>query len=403
MNNKDNSPFTPGNPVPVELFVGRLEQINEVARYVKQAVTGRQENVFLTGERGIGKSSFASLLRHFAASEQNALGIHVFLGGVSSLDEMIRRVFEQVLKVTREQSWFDKIRQFFGENIQQVGLLGISIGFNPPKEHLQQLVSRFPETLHNLLAKIGEEQKALFIALDDVNGLAEKPEFANWYKSFVDEVATHFKNFPVFTMLVGLPEKRAKLAALQPSLMRIFRVVEIEKLSDDDVSHFLMEAFASSKMTVSKDALKLMVTYSSGLPTLMQEIGDATFWEDSDGMIGRQDAINWINLAAERIGMKYLDPKVYRTIRSERYRSILRKLTQVPLSTHFSRKELGAKLTEAEKKVLHNFLRKLRKLEIIESDLERGQGAYRFVNEIYPVYILMESQRYKSQASHRKA
>jgi AAA+ ATPase superfamily predicted ATPase len=402
MNNKENSPFTPGNPVPIELFVGRSEQINEVTRYIKQASAGKQENVFLTGERGIGKSSFASVLRHFAASEQNALGIHVFLGRVSSLDDMVRHVFEQVLKVTKEQKWFEKIRQFFGENIQQVGLLGISLGFNPPNHELQRLVSRFPEALYNLLTRIKDEQKALFIALDDVNGLAEKPEFANWYKSFVDEVATHYEDFPVFTMLVGLPEKRDKLASLQPSLMRIFRVVEIEKLSDDEVRHFLFQAFKTANLTVTEEAMDLMVRYSSGLPVLMQEIGDATFWEDSDGTVDRRDAVNGIMLAAERIGKKYLDPKVYGAIRSQRYRSILRKLARMPISRHFAKRDAEAMLNIEERRVLHNFLKKLRELGIIESDRERGPGVYRFANEIYPVYIRMESERFKRQSSSSK-
>ncbi|MFH1372775.1 MAG: AAA family ATPase [bacterium] len=402
MKNKDNSPFTPGSPVPAENFIGRTAQVDEAIRHMKQATRGKQQNVFLTGDRGIGKSSFASFLRHWAAEKENVLGIHVFLGRVSTLNEMVRHIFDQVLKVTQEQTWSQKIKQSFGDSIQQVGLFGISLSFNPRKDELENLVAKFPEALDNLLKGIRGEQKALFMALDDVNGLAEEPEFANWYKSFVDEVATHYKDFPVFTMLVGLPEKRDKLASLQPSLMRIFSIIEIEKLSDDDVREFLSQSFRSVNIPVSSEAMKLMVRFSSGLPILMHEIGDATFWVDDDESVNINDAVVGITLAAERIGRKYLDPKVYRAIRSKRYRSILRKLAQVPLSTHFSTKELGSKLTEAEKKVLHNFLRKLRELGIIESDLERGQGAYRFVNEIYPVYILMESQRYKTQASHKK-
>jgi hypothetical protein len=41
MNNKENSPFTPGSPVPVELFVGRSEQIKELIRYIGQTSPGK--------------------------------------------------------------------------------------------------------------------------------------------------------------------------------------------------------------------------------------------------------------------------------------------------------------------------------------------------------------------------
>lgn len=58
---KDRSPFSPGNPVPIELFVERIGQIEEIRKHVKQVKTGKQESFFLAGERGIGKSSFANI------------------------------------------------------------------------------------------------------------------------------------------------------------------------------------------------------------------------------------------------------------------------------------------------------------------------------------------------------
>ncbi len=393
MNNKENSPFTPGSPVPFELFVGRTKQIEELIRYVSQIPSGKQENVFLVGDRGIGKSSLASFVRYYIATQMNILGIHVFLGRVNSLEEMVRHVFDQILKEIKGEAWFQDAAKFFGKHIKEIGLFGISVTFTPPEQELRELVKQFPEALHNLLKKVKEQKKGLFIALDDINGLAEKREFANWYKSFVDEVATHYKDFPVFIMLIGLPEKRDHLSEIQPSLMRIFRVVEIEKLSNEEVGNFLTTAFEKAGLEVKADAKELMVKYSSGLPLLMHEIGDATFWEDKDGIVDKEDAIKGILTAAEKVGQKYLDPKVYRAIRSERYRSILRKLGEIPISRNFKKKEVEARLNESEKKVFHNFLKRIKELGVIEVDIEKERGTYRFVNEIYPIYIGMESER----------
>ena len=63
------------------------------------------------------------------------------------------------------------------------------------------------------------------------------------------------------------------------------------------------------------------------------------------------------------------------------------------MSRSFTKKEVEKKLTEDEKKVFHNFIQKTRKLGIIEIDKEAGMGSYRFINEIYPIYIRMESER----------
>lgn len=126
MNNKENSPFTPGNPVPVELFVGRSGRIEEVTRYIRQSLSGRQENVFLVGDRGIGKSSFAAFLRYLVSSRENILGIHVFLGGVSTLEEMVRHVFDQLLKETKGQPWFESIAGLFGKYVQEISHSSVS-------------------------------------------------------------------------------------------------------------------------------------------------------------------------------------------------------------------------------------------------------------------------------------
>jgi len=396
MNEKEYSPFTPGSPVPVDLFVGRSGQIKEVIRYINQTTSGKQENIFLTGDRGIGKSSLAAFIKQYVSDQHNILAIHVFLGRAKTLEELVRQVFDQLLKASKGQKWFDNIVKFFGKHIQQVGLFGISVNFSPHEKDLKKVVSNFPEALYNLIDKIKNEKNALFIALDDINGLADKVEFANWYKSFVDEVATRYKNFPVSVMLIGLPEKKDRLAILQPSLMRIFRVVEIEKLSDKEVEDFFVKAFTQADIYINSDALKLMVKYSSGLPLLMQEIGDATFWAESDEVVAKKDALKGIVSAAERIGKKYLDPKVYRALRSERYRSILRKLGE-PLSRYFTKAQVESRLNDNEKGVFHNFLKRLRDLGIIESDLERGRGAYRFINELYPVYIWLESELYSKE------
>ena len=325
------------------------------------------------------------------------LGIHVFLGGVTSLEETVRRVFEQLLKETYTETWFKKIRSLFGDFIKSVGLFGVSVTFSPPREQLEALARDFPNAIKNVFEKIQEEKSGLLVVLDDLNGLADKRVFADWYKSLVDYVATQNWSFPVLFILCGLPERRDTLSSLQPSLMRIFRVVEVERLADEEVTQFLENAFKKENVLVSPQAAALMRIYSSGLPALMHEIGDAAYWTDTDGRVDRRDAVMGIFTAAEKVGQKYLDPKVYRAIRSERYRAILGKLVPDLSAQRFRKRDVEAKLNDEEKKVLHNFLKRMRELGVIEADSERGRGEYRFVNRIFPVYIHMQSQAQKKR------
>ena len=175
-------------------------------------------------------------------------------------------------------------------------------------------------------------------------------------------------------MLISLPEKRERIIHFQPSLMRIFRGITIDKLTDEEVSNFILRAFDKVNIKVEEEAIELMVRYSGGLPILMQEIGDATYLIDDDQKITYKDALSGIISAAENVRKKYLDPKVYKAIKSKRYRTILKKLARQPYSRTFKKKEIEAKLTEAERKVFNNFLKRMRELGIIERDIEEGRG-----------------------------
>ena len=396
---KEDSPFTPGYPVSPELFVGREKQLKEIQRYIKLVASGKMENVFLSGERGIGKTSLANYLRELALKE-NFITIHVFLGGVCELEELVRIVFEEIYKDYNTQNWFKKVSDFFGKYIREVDLFGVSVSFSPPNKDLKELVRKFPEAIYNIIDKLKDDKKGIFIVLDDINGIVSNDDFAHWYKSFVDKIATSKKVFPILLMPVGLPEIRDTLSKQQPSLMRIFRVVEFTKLSDEEVKNFFIKAFKKVNKEVNSKELDLMVMFSSGLPVFMQEIGDAVFLNSQDKVITFDDVRYGIVDAADRIGKKYLDPQVYRTLRSDKYRTILRKMGN-KLIFKFKKTEMKKLLNEKEIKVFDNFLRRMRELGIIIEDIEEGPGAYRFVNDLYPVYIMIENIRYKSSKKNK--
>ena len=393
----DNSPFTPGNPVSAELFTGRTRQIQEVAYYLKQAAFGKLENVFLAGDRGIGKSSFASVARRLAQDDCNLASVHVHLGHVSTIDELVRRILQELVKEGFNQPWYARVSDFVGNYVQvrRVGVLGvIDLEFRPAPEELSRLSDNFPEVLGEFIAHITREKSGVVIVLDDINGLAESTRFANWYKSFVDTIATNrnYQKYPALFMLCGIPERRFQMIARQPSVARIFRVLELERLSDEEVRDFFIRAFESISVTVEDDAAQLIVEYSSGLPVMMQEIGEATFWVNQNGVVNWDDAASGISLAAINVGHKYLHPSVYNALRSQRYQTIIRKIAQDSAEMTFTSEQMADILTPGEFNVYDDLLGTMRELGIVERDTLAGRGAYKYTNPIYPLYMWMEAQ-----------
>jgi len=392
---KDYSPFTPGQPVPLEFFVGRLAEVEKLIHAVKAATEGNLRVLFLTGERGIGKSSLAAFVRFIAERDHLVLGLHTFLGGVSTLEEMVRRVFDRLLKESTGKTWHEKIRQFFGNHIRQVGLFGVSVEFSGGEQELNRFVADFLPALRNLMDKLKDEKKAIFLVLDDINGLAESEKFANWVKSLVDEIATSFKPLPLCLILVGLEERRQSLIAHQPSLARVFDIIEIKIWSPQETEDFFRRTFSKVNIEVTKEAMELLCNFAGGFPVLAHEIGDATFQIDTDGKIDLNDAAKGIEVAADVVGRKHLEPQVFQAIRSAKYRKILRKIAQKPFEIAFTSRDIRPRLTAEENKVFHNFLRRMRQLGVLQKDPEQGRGAYRFANRLHYLYFWLEALRAK--------
>src|SRR2546426_3648049 len=63
---RERNPFNPTAPSSPEYFAGRLREIDFIVRALNQTRHGSQQNVMVTGERGIGKSSLALLARYIA-------------------------------------------------------------------------------------------------------------------------------------------------------------------------------------------------------------------------------------------------------------------------------------------------------------------------------------------------
>ena len=124
-------------------------------------------------------------------------------------------------------------------------------------------------------------------------------------------------------------------------------------------------------MSIDEDALNLMVHFSSGHPTMMQEIGAGIYWICESKSISREYAFRGIVRAGGEIGIKYLQSSLDSSIRSNKYLNIFNKLGEDFISNFngeysFKKKDFALKLDENESKVFSDFLIIARQLGILE-------------------------------------
>jgi hypothetical protein len=177
------------------------------------------------------------------------------------------------------------------------------------------------------MVKEFDNKNGLIIIIDDINGLSDNPEFVNWYKSFADILFTNYRNkSPICMILAGYPEKLEIMQEQNPSFTRIFSHIKLKGLSNEEITDFFNKSFDKINMNINYEAIDILVKYSSGLPNMMQEIGNCTFYMSDNKTINYDDAFNGILYAGDEIGKKYLQPLLDRSIRSMEYLGIFEKI-----------------------------------------------------------------------------
>ena len=390
---KGKSPFYPGQPVPLELFVGRSRQIEQIMqRGVGQVAAGKPVAMFVRGEYGIGKCSIAVYCQARAERECGLLGIYATLGGVASLDGVGERVLEGAVRAGMlDPSRGERIRDLLSKYVAEVGLFGVKLKTGELKKHAPEITSGLLKFLEELRQKTHENgTKGIFLVLDEINGIAADPKFAHYLKALVDSNALSRKPVPLLLMLCGVEARRADLVPSHEPVNRIFDLVDIDVMSPTEMSDFFKRAFDSVHMSVEAGALETLERYSAGIPKVMHMVGDEAFWLAREPVVTRETAIQAVMSATEKFGQRYLDLQVYRALRSKDYKAILSRIVEDPLDVVIQRADVGKRLSESERKKFDDFLQKMKSLQVLRPG--RSAGEWEFIHPMVALYIWMRAE-----------
>jgi Cdc6-like AAA superfamily ATPase len=393
---KGESPFYPGQPVPVDLFVGRKEEISRLERAISQTAGGKPQAVFISGDYGIGKSSLARYVREMADQEYGLLGFHVLLGKASSTDDIaihtVQSVFESYIK--QKTSISETFKNMFAKYVGEQSLFGVTLRFDELKKDAPDISNGFLPFLKKIHKEAGNDYKGLMLIFDEINGIASKPFFARFIKDLVDSNALSTDPLPLLIVLCGTEDKYRDIVTQHKPVERIFEIAQLNPMTKDEMSEFYETAFDKVEMDIDEDAMDFLLKYSSGLPKLMHLIGDAAFWIADEDTITEPIALQAIFTAADDVGRKFVDQQVYKALQSKDYRSILKKLAKLHFSREFNKNEIAKGLNETEKKKLNNFLQKMKKLNVLVSGDDRG--IYQFRDALTSLYIYMKERKDRS-------
>lgn len=136
-----------------------------------------------------------------------------------------------------------------------------------------------------------------------------------------------------------------------------------------------------------------MVSFTYGMPLVMQQIGESVFWLAEENVINKNIAIEGIISAAIELGNKQIRSKLDK-IRSDHYENILLKICSNKKFS-FKKSQIKEYLSNDEKNALTDCLARVKDLGIIESIGKENSGEYEFSNRLFFVYFLIKSTFYK--------
>ena len=237
--------FTPSAPINrLSLLAGRVPQ----RRAVSDAILQRGRHAVLFGERGVGKTSLASVLREYLETAgQAVIAPRVNCDDGDDYPAIWRKAFDDLRIIERRRSmgFMPEVREIVRAASDLIG------GERPVTPHEVRL----------LLERLGEQTR-LVVIVDEFDRVASRvgTQFADTIKMLSDQ------SVPATLVLVGVGETVGSLLGEHESIERALAQVRVPRMSASELTEIVEGGLSEVGMTAEPVARDRIAVLSQGLP-----------------------------------------------------------------------------------------------------------------------------------------
>ncbi len=376
--------FTPAAPIDrVRLFAGRESQ----RRAVIDAILQRGRHAALFGERGVGKTSLASVLQEYLEEAgQTVIAPRVNCDYGDDYTAVWRKAFDdlQFIEQRRGVGFAPKLQQIVRSASELIA------GDEPITPHAVRL----------LLEQIGT-RTILVVIVDEFDRVAHRigTQMADTIKMLSDQ------SVPATLVLVGVGESVSSLIAEHESVERALAQVLMPRMSISELQQIIDGGLLEVDMTAQPNARDRIATLSQGLPHYTHLITLAAAREAND------ETLDCIDLAHVAAGIRIAVANAQETITTMHHRAVMSAradslFPQVALACALAqRDELGYFTAGAVRRPMRAIMGKPYEIAsfakhmsefcsdkrgaILDKIGTRRNFRYRFRNPLLPPYIVM--------------
>ena len=411
---KGMNPFRPGSPVNPGMFVGRIPEVEALERVLLQTQWGSPSHFMITGERGIGKTSLLLYLRFVATGQIPVNGRNLnFLVVDADVDQSTSRlglVQRVELALQRQLGKSEPAKRFLRsawDFLRRIEIADSRLRDEKEDASEEILMNKFAYSLatvakrvcanEEVVSSFGARYDGVLLLVDEADNSNPQLGIGAFFKLLVERLQRYGCDH-VMIGLAGLSDLRNVLHKSHPSSLRIFNEIQLDRLSNDEVSRVidlcLEQANKTNEMqvTIADDARTLLVNLSEGYPHFIQQFGYSAFAADKDGILDEKD----VSLSAfgkggalEKIGDSYYRNDFYNKIQKDSYRQVLRIMAR-KLDFWITRADIS-KQFKGKPSIFNNAIKALRDRHIILSK-EGERGVYRLQHKGFALWISLYTQ-----------
>lgn len=288
------NPYTPGAGHPPPYLAGRQAETLEFDRLLGQ--DGILENMVLTGLRGVGKTVLLEVFKAHAIEAGwlwagNDLSESVSINeqnlAIRLLTDLSLAASGVSIEVPVGRVGFQHQQQSF-----ETVMLSYSVLENVYLSTPGLVADRIKAVLEYAWSSLkGRDRKRLVFAYDEAQNLSDHAESGQFPLSILLDVfqSIQKQGIPFMLVLTGLPTLFPKLVEARTYSERMFRVVTLGKLSDDESREAITRPIVDTDCPLAFDevSVKHITVESAGYPYFIQficrEVFDVFIQQSAEG------------------------------------------------------------------------------------------------------------------------
>lgn len=299
---KKPNPFNPTSVVPHNLFAGRFTQVDNVLKKLSLIKNASPSSFFFVGERGIGKTALARLIKY--VSQNRDIDLHnldlvtsyysIEKGQTSSevlqasLNELTDSLDSDILQKLK-----DHLGGLFKNGKFTIGAFGASIDIEGPErnKNIVNIRDQLISILSNIIKEVRSSDKpkdGILIILDELDNVVDLQNLAQLIRGIVTTLTIKDLGYISF-ILIGYKDTEYRFFSGDESARRSFDEVYLESMPEDEAKEILIKGFESAEVTWDNDQLENAISRASGYPHLIQILGHNVYDADIDLNIAGPD------------------------------------------------------------------------------------------------------------------